>query len=255
MKLAKISVLYIVILFLNLSSLSFAFSTTGRFDYYVLALSWQPGFCETKPQKPECISQTRDRFDATHFSLHGLWPNVRGDNTHGYDYCGVSKDIYKKDKKRKWCRLPKLELSDSIIRELQVYMPGFGTCLQRHEWYKHGACTGLTANEYFKLSLSLVRELSESSFNRFISESVGSYLQRNSILRAFDDAFGQGASSFLELKCKSVKGEKLLTEIRIYLRKDLDTSKLLKDLFPEKRYNLSGRCPKRIKIDKAGLGN
>ena len=37
---------------------------------YILAASWQPGFCETKPNKPECISQTSDRFDATSFSIH-----------------------------------------------------------------------------------------------------------------------------------------------------------------------------------------
>ena len=43
-------------------------------DDYVLAASWQPSFCETKPDKDECESQTGDRFDATHFAIHGLWP-------------------------------------------------------------------------------------------------------------------------------------------------------------------------------------
>src|SRR5258706_166452 len=49
----------------------------------VFAVSWQPAFCETKPNKPECLSMTSDRFDATHLTLHGLWPQ-------GADYCGIS---------------------------------------------------------------------------------------------------------------------------------------------------------------------
>ena len=39
----------------------------------VLAVSWQPGFCETRPRLPECRSQKKSRYDATHFALHGLW--------------------------------------------------------------------------------------------------------------------------------------------------------------------------------------
>ena len=40
----------------------------------VLAISWQAGFCETRPRLPECRSQTNKRYDANHFALHGLWP-------------------------------------------------------------------------------------------------------------------------------------------------------------------------------------
>ena len=50
----------------------------------LLAVSWQPAFCETKPGKPECTSMTTARFDATHLALHGLWPQPRSKA-----YCGV----------------------------------------------------------------------------------------------------------------------------------------------------------------------
>src|SRR3546814_10932851 len=53
-------------------------------DFFVLAVSWQPAFCETRPAKPECVTQDEDRFDASHFALHGLWPQPRGNV-----YCGV----------------------------------------------------------------------------------------------------------------------------------------------------------------------
>src|SRR6266536_5805604 len=43
----------------------------------VLALSWQPSFCETHSSKPECAAETAASFEATHFTLHGLWPQPR----------------------------------------------------------------------------------------------------------------------------------------------------------------------------------
>jgi ribonuclease T2 len=36
---------------------------------HVLAVSWQPAFCETRPRLPECRSQTADRFDASNFRI------------------------------------------------------------------------------------------------------------------------------------------------------------------------------------------
>ena len=41
---------------------------------YLLAISWQPAFCQTRQRKSECITQTQARFDADHFTLHGLCP-------------------------------------------------------------------------------------------------------------------------------------------------------------------------------------
>ena len=41
---------------------------------HVFAVAWQPGFCETQPDRRECRNQQQDRFDASHFALHGLWP-------------------------------------------------------------------------------------------------------------------------------------------------------------------------------------
>ena len=56
---------------------------------YVLAASWQPAFCATSAGqgKAECVSQTADRFDATHFSIHGLWPDDLDDRHIFPCYC------------------------------------------------------------------------------------------------------------------------------------------------------------------------
>src|SRR5947209_557529 len=48
----------------------------------VLSLSWEPSFCETHNRKPECAEEKADDFDATHFTLHGLWPQSS-------EYCNV----------------------------------------------------------------------------------------------------------------------------------------------------------------------
>jgi len=52
---------------------------------YVFALSWQPAFCETKSSKTECRAQNPNEFDATNFTLHGLWPQPNGNS-----YCQVA---------------------------------------------------------------------------------------------------------------------------------------------------------------------
>ncbi len=58
---------------------------SGPKPRYTLAVSWQPAFCEARTRTPECRSQTPGRFDASHFSLHGLWPEPY-ENV----FCGVS---------------------------------------------------------------------------------------------------------------------------------------------------------------------
>ncbi|HQZ13775.1 MAG TPA: hypothetical protein PK286_12910 [Devosia sp.] len=66
---------------------------------YVFAISWEPAFCEGQSRKPECRSQTADRFDASHFSLHGLWPQRM-------DFCDVSRDLQARDRDGDWAASP-----------------------------------------------------------------------------------------------------------------------------------------------------
>ncbi|MDF1749406.1 MAG: ribonuclease T, partial [Alphaproteobacteria bacterium] len=119
---------------------------------YVLAISWQPGFCETRPSVTECKSQTADRFDATHFTLHGLWPEPRGTV-----YCGVSPTIQDLDRRNRWDALPDLTLSHELRDQLDQAMPGTQSGLHRHEWIKHGTCSEMPdAEGYYRESLRLL---------------------------------------------------------------------------------------------------
>lgn len=46
----------------------------------LLAMSWQPAFCESKPSKTECRQLNDGLLPVTEvrLSLHGLWPQPSG---------------------------------------------------------------------------------------------------------------------------------------------------------------------------------
>jgi ribonuclease T2 len=50
----------------------------NQHDSYVLAITWQPGFCEHysySGEKPECDAMQTEELVVHHLTLHGLWPN------------------------------------------------------------------------------------------------------------------------------------------------------------------------------------
>jgi ribonuclease T2 len=98
-------------------------SAPRSFSYYVLALTWTPGFCATHSDPAEC-----DHGYA--FGLHGLWPqrsaNQWDENCAGPKLTPDEREKYKT-----------LYASPSLID---------------HEWPKHGTCSGLAPSAYFDLS-------------------------------------------------------------------------------------------------------
>jgi ribonuclease T2 len=102
----------------------------GKFDYYVMALSWSPDFCASKGGRdPQCGRPLG-------FVLHGLWPQY----TKGYP-ADCSNE----------------PLPASIKQEFADLFPS--AKLMEHEWNKHGTCSGLGARGYMQLSQRLKAEL------------------------------------------------------------------------------------------------
>ena len=102
-------------------------SPPGRFDFYVLALSWSPSFCEKqKPARrakdPQCSGRPFS------FVVHGLWPQFEK----GYP---------------SYCQVPAPRLERALVDKALDLMPSRG--LIYHEWNRHGTCTGLSAQAYF----------------------------------------------------------------------------------------------------------
>ncbi len=98
----------------------------GKFDYYVLSLSWSPQYCSTPAGERDKVQCTGNRKFA--FVTHGLWPQYES----GYpQFCSEAP-------------APDRTAVDNILD----VMPS--ARLVRHEWDKHGTCTGLTAVGYTK---------------------------------------------------------------------------------------------------------
>jgi ribonuclease T2 len=228
-------------------------TTPGKFDYYVLALSWQPAFCESHTEKAECKKQTGERFDAKNLALHGLWPNKRGDTKHTYAYCGVSKKVRNLDKPETWCSMPKINLTDKTQKELAEYMPGYASCLQNHEWYKHGTCTGLKQNDYFAIESMLDAKIADTNFGKYISTNVGKTVVSDNLLAEFEKDYGAGSRKYVNLYCENTHGVAMLSEVRIYLKKQLPKNGAMNGFFALPDKSERGDCPDTILIDQAGV--
>ncbi len=185
---------------------------------FILAASWQPAFCETNQRKPECTSQTGERFDASNFSLHGLWPMRK-------DYCGVSDAQRSADKDGDWKDLPEVKLSAGTKASLDKVMPGTQSALERHEWIKHGTCTGMSADAYFADAVRLVGELNGSAVQELFAANIGKSLTGDAIRAAFDKSFGPGAGDRVKMSCRRANGNRIISELTIGLSADATDGK------------------------------
>jgi ribonuclease T2 len=193
---------------------------------YLLSVSWQPAFCETKPDKPECATETPNRFDATHFTLHGLWPQPRRNA-----YCDVPPEMSLADKNGDWDQLPEPKLSDATRQKLAQVMPGTQSNLERHEWIKHGTCFHAdSADEYFSRAIALVGQLNASKAQGLFASNVGGEITGKAIRDAFDESFGEGAGDRVRVSCKRIRGRNLIVELTIGLVGEIGDEPSLADL-------------------------
>ena len=114
----------------------------GDFDYYVLALSWQPSWC----------SSTGDARDAAEcdpgskrdFTVHGLCPQ----HEKGWpDHC----DTPERDPSR---------------REAQALDDLMDPGLALYQWRKHGRCSGLSARDYYATMRKAVEQVAIPGLTR-----------------------------------------------------------------------------------------
>jgi ribonuclease T2 len=100
-------------------------NSPSNFDFYVLSLSWSPGFCEAGGDR-RAGSQC-DIGSELGFVVHGLWPQYR----HGFPSdCASDRPV-----------------SQIALNEAKGLFPDDG--LARHEWRKHGTCSGKSPQAYF----------------------------------------------------------------------------------------------------------
>lgn len=219
-----------------------------EFDYMLLATSWQAGFCVSHMDKPECKSLAGTNA-ASNLVVHGLWPNAFS-GQHPF-YCGVSQSQINLDKPATWCSMANYGASSSTIGNLKYYMPGVQSCLDKHEWYKHGSCANATPDDYWNSVSSMVARLNATSFNGFIRNNIGKYVTRNQLLSAFANSFGSDSKNAVSLQCSKTNSISYLTEVWINLdQNSLNQFPARSSLFMDG--NINGTCPStKIFIAKA----
>ena len=205
---------------------------------YLLAISWQPAFCETHQNKPECVNETEDSYDASNFTLHGLWPDR-------LSYCGVSASNIKKDEAGNWQALPPISTDAQTTADLSIVMPGVQSNLERHEWYKHGTCDGRSADGYFDIAIDLVKQVNASDLRNLFAQNIGETLSLLEVQKAFETTFGSGTANSMNLACSN----RLATEIRVKVKRPLAGQKLADLLIPS-----GGTSCDKVKVDPVGFG-
>ncbi|MGB5633292.1 MAG: hypothetical protein WBM86_11025 [Waterburya sp.] len=217
----------------------------------LLAISWQPAFCETHQNKTECETQTTERFDASNFTLHGLWPQPRGN-----DYCNVSSDIKALDKNKKWSEMPPISLSDELFQELKQKMPGVASDLHLHEWYKHGTCYSETPEEYYRESLTLLDQVNNSEVRELFASNLGMIVTSDEILTEFDQAFGNDAGNKVAISCATDNqptNRRMIGELKLNLKGDIDSDTTMTELFEQGKTVKSRNVCSAGEIDPAGF--
>lgn len=234
------------------------------FDRYVLALSWQTGFCQSmhdrdRNEPDECRLQ-KETDDKTHFlTVHGLWPGLpksiaaRGvDDRRWMRFGCATRPIpnFPEVRASRKCAADETGLSLEMANKLNSVMPGSGgkSCLERYEYAKHGVCFGFDPDAYFGTMVRLNGDVKQSALGAFLAANYGKTVSRS----AFDDAVAKsyGTQSVKAFKLSCNGNPAYLTEMQIAIKAGainapLSASSLLPQPHP-------GNCGKQFIIDKAG---
>lgn len=166
----------------------------GHFDFYVLALSWSPSYCEASAERaPDGARDPQCSGRPFAFVVHGLWPQYE----HGFPA---------------FCQKPAPRLDRAIVGGVLDLMPS--PRLVYHEWDRHGTCSGLTPTGYFD-SVRKARALVKipAIYNDLEKPMMAA---PGDIAKAFIDANPGLSQSEMAVVCDS----KRLNEVRICLSKD-----------------------------------
>lgn len=165
----------------------------GPFDYYVLSLSWAPGFCDLGGEErfpDQCSAGSNAGF-----VVHGLWPSDR-----------MSPDPED-------CGFGDAAVSPADLALARGLYPSAG--LARYEYLKHGTCTGLTPPDYF----AAVR----AAWDRIVIPPLlkAPRERRRVSPRGVEEAFMAANPNLAPGNMSVVCARGELAEVRICLAKDL----------------------------------
>ncbi|CAD5353620.1 ribonuclease I [Enterobacter cancerogenus] len=236
----------------------------GDFDRYVLALSWQTGFCQSMAERnrnepEECRLQKESANKTDFLTVHGLWPGLpksvaaRGVDERRWIRFGCATrpipDMPEAKASRK-CAAAETGLSLSAAAKLNSVMPGAGgtSCLERYEYARHGVCFGFDPDAYFGTMVRMTQEVKSSALGTFLAGNYGKTVNRS----AFDDAVAKswGKESVKAIKLTCNGNPAYLTEMQISLNASTINTPLAAASFAPRPH--PGNCGKQFIIDKVG---
>jgi ribonuclease T2 len=166
----------------------------GRFDFYVLALSWSPSFCATAHERaPDRTPDQQCAGRPFSFVVHGLWPQYE----QGFP---------------SYCQVPAPRLDRALIGSVLDLMPSPGLIF--HEWDRHGTCSGLSAHAYFE-TVRKARAVVRIPLD-YLDLDKPITVTPEQVVEAFVKANPGLSRAALAIACDS----KRLNEVRVCLGKD-----------------------------------
>ena len=166
----------------------------GEFDFYVLALSWSPSFCEAAAERGNSGRSNVQCSRPYSFVVHGLWPQYE----RGFP---------------EYCQRPSPRLDRNIMTSMLDLMPAPGLIF--NEWDKHGTCSGLGARAYFE-SIRKARAAVKIP-EQFLDVSEPKTIAPSEIEEAFIKVNPGLTSSAISVICTSRR----LSEVRVCMSKDM----------------------------------
>lgn len=163
----------------------------GDFDYYVLALSWSPNWCAL-----EGAARGAEQCDAGFgWVVHGLWPQYED----GWpSYCPTN------------ARAPSRAMTAA-----QADLFGAGGAAW-YQWRKHGVCSGLAAQDYYRLAREAWGRIERPEVLRKLDRAVR--LPASVIEAAFLEANPDLTPDMITVTCKAGH----IQEARICLTRSLE---------------------------------
>ena len=166
----------------------------GQFDFYVLALSWSPSYCEAaQARAPDRAPDQQCGGRAFSFVVHGLWPQYE----RGFP---------------SYCQVPAPRLDHAIVGGMLDLMPS--PRLIFHEWDQHGTCSGLSSHAYFE-SVRKARAVVKIPTD-YLELGKPITVTPKEVAEAFVKANPGLSRAAMAVSCDS----KRLTEVRVCLGKD-----------------------------------
>ncbi|RLN95721.1 hypothetical protein BBJ28_00005311 [Nothophytophthora sp. Chile5] len=151
------------------------------FDMYVLAQSWQPAFCHGKEsQYPGC--EKPQSYWRSHLTLHGLWPERAGSappsfcTGEAFDAAEIERELGIDTLHQYW---PDVKFSEGSPEYADFW---------RHEWTRHGTCSGLPQVAYFTDAINLERNETLAPTPKLVQDNVGGQVDVKALRTAFGDA-------------------------------------------------------------------